>query len=122
MTVASTVSGYFAGNAEGRRIFRRIESCVRDIGPAALRVSRSEIAFRREHGFAFVWRPDKYLKRAGVPAVLSIALPRRQASPRFKSVVHPSPRVWMHHLELSTAAQVDSEVARWLAEAYAAAA
>jgi hypothetical protein len=29
--------------------------------------------------------------------------------------------VWMHHLELDDVAQVDAEVARWLAEAYAAA-
>jgi hypothetical protein len=53
-----------------------------------------------------------------VPAVLSIALSHEVASPRFKSVAHPTPKVWMHHLELSTVAQIDGEVRAWLAEAY----
>ncbi len=58
---------------------------------------------------------------AGVPAVLSIALPRQAASSRFTSVVHPSPRIWMHHVELRSSREVDAEVLGWLSEAYAAA-
>jgi hypothetical protein len=53
--------------------------------------------------------------------VLSIALPHEVVSDRFKEVVHPSSHVWMHHLELGDAAQVDDEVRAWLQEAYAAA-
>jgi hypothetical protein len=44
-----------------------------------------------------------------VPAVLSIALP---------SVVHPSPGVWMHHLELRGIGDVDDNVCGWLLEGY----
>jgi hypothetical protein len=36
-------------------------------------------------------------------------------------VVHPSPKVWMHHLEIRDPDQVDDEVARWLCDAYDAA-
>jgi hypothetical protein len=36
-------------------------------------------------------------------------------------VVHPSPKVWMHHLEVRDPDQVDDEVARWLRDAYDAA-
>ena len=68
-------------------------------------------------GFAYVWRPGQYVD-SEVPAVLSIALPRRVPSDRFKSVAHPSAKVWMHHIELSDSAQVDDEVRDWLAEAY----
>lgn len=117
-----TPGGYFAGDAEGLRMYRRIAAVVADIGSASVRVSKSEIAFRRRRGFAYVWRPDLYLKPAGVPAVLSIALPRHARSPRFKSVIHPSPRAWMHHIELRSEAEVDGHVRRWLAEAFAAAA
>lgn len=117
----TTAEEFFAGEREGLRIFNRVVACIREIGPAEIRVSRSEIAFRRSRGFAFVWRPDRYLKPTGVPAVLSIALPREATSPRFKSVVHPSPRVWMHHIELRAVREVDAEVAAWLAEAYAGA-
>jgi hypothetical protein len=53
--------------------------------------------------------------------VLSVALPREVADPRWKEVVHPSPGVWMHHLELHSPAEVDDEVRAWLAEAYDAA-
>jgi len=42
-------------------------------------------------------------------------------SKRFKSVVHPSPKVWTHHLEVRDPDQVDDEVARWLRDAYDAA-
>ncbi|HEY8699693.1 MAG TPA: DUF5655 domain-containing protein [Arthrobacter sp.] len=54
--------------------------------------------------------------------ILSIALPRRVESPRFKEIVHPSPNIWMHHLELLTPDQLDAEVAEWLREAFEAAA
>jgi hypothetical protein len=65
--------------------------------------------------------PRRHL-RTDVPAVLSIALPRRIDSARFKEIVHPSPHIWMHHLELRTADDLDAEVAGWLTEAYEAAA
>jgi hypothetical protein len=53
--------------------------------------------------------------------VLSIRLPAEHKSKRFKSVVHPSPKVWMHHLEISDPDHVDDDVARWLRDAYDAA-
>jgi hypothetical protein len=43
------------------------------------------------------------------------------ASPRWKEVVHPAPRTWMHHLELRLPDEVDGEVRAWLVEAYDAA-
>jgi hypothetical protein len=82
-------------------------------GGTEMRVSKSQVAFRRRRGFAYVWRPDRYL-RSDVPAVLSLAADHPIASERFKEVVHPSPRVWMHHLELRDPAEVDCEVEEWL--------
>lgn len=49
--------------------------------------------------------------------MLSVALPRRVDSTRFKEVANPSPGVWMHHLELQSGEQLDAEVADWLREA-----
>ncbi|WP_416956883.1 DUF5655 domain-containing protein [Nocardioides sp. T5] len=99
---------------------RAVEQALSSIGDASVAVTRSQVAFRRRRGFAYVWRPGQYVD-SKVPAVLSIALPREVASDRFKEVVHPSARVWMHHLELDDAAQVDDQVRAWLREAYAAA-
>jgi hypothetical protein len=67
----------------------------------------------------WAWRPGRYVDND--VAVLSIPLPAEDRSKRFKSVVHPSPKVWMHHLEVRDPDQVDDEVARWLGDAYDAA-
>ncbi|GAB4098680.1 DUF5655 domain-containing protein [Sinomonas halotolerans] len=111
---------FFEGSPEGLAIFRAVTEAVSWIGEAGVRTTKSQIAFRRHTGFAYVWRPGRYV-HSDVPAVLSIALPRRDSSARFKEVAHPAPRVWMHHLELRGPEQVDAEVAAWLREAYEAA-
>jgi hypothetical protein len=107
----------FDGHPTGLAIHDRVAEVVGALGDVESRVTRSQVAFRHGRGFAFVWRPGQYV-RSEVPAVLSIALPREVSSPRFKEVVHPSPRVWMHHLELDDVSQVDDEVRGWLREAW----
>lgn len=83
-------------------------------------VTKSQVAFRSRRGFAHVWRPGQYVD-SEVPAVLSIALPREVTSARFKEVAHPSTHVWMHHIELHEASELDDQVLGWLTEAYASA-
>jgi hypothetical protein len=112
-----TPESFFRDFPDGLALFHAVQSAVQAVGAFDVRVTKSQIAFRRGRGFAYVWRPGQYVG-SGVPAVLSIALPRRVCSGRFKSVVHPSARVWMHHLELSNSSQIDDEVRNWLAEAY----
>jgi hypothetical protein len=107
----------FEGSPDGLALYRAVEDAVAAIGEAGVRVTKSQVAFRRRKGFAYVWRPGQYLK-SQVPAVLSIALPHKVTSDRFKEVVHPSAKVWMHHLELTDPAEIDDEVRGWLTEAY----
>ena len=83
----------------------------------AVRTSRSQVAFRRRRGFAYLWVPGRHLRGPAAPVVLSIALDRRVESDRFTEVAHPAPTVWMHHLELPTPDELDDEVAGWLREA-----
>lgn len=111
---------FFAGRPDGSTVAAEVSRVVDSLGPHEVRVSRSQVAFRRRTGFAYLWRPGQYVT-SDVPAVLSIALPRQDASPRWKEVVHVSPGVWMHHLELHSPAEVDDEVGAWLQEAYDAA-
>lgn len=115
-----TIEDFFEGSAQGLVLFRAVAALVAAIGPSEVRVTRSQVAFRRRRGFASVWRPGRYI-RSDVPVVLSIALPREIASPRFKQVVHPSPGTWMHHFELRDATQLNDEVCGWLVEAWHAA-
>ena len=109
----------FAGSATGKEIHDAVAAAVAALGPHEVRVSRSQVAFRRRRGFAYLWRPDRYL-RSDVPAVLSVAAPERWESPRFKESVRPA-HLWMHHLEVHSPAEIDDEVRGWLRAAYDAA-
>lgn len=111
---------FFSGHPDGLAVYHAVAECVAALGGSQVSVTKSQIAFRRRKAFAWVWRPGQYVSSA-VPAVLSIALPREVESARFKQVVHPAARVWMHHLELASPAEVDDEVGAWLREAWAAA-
>ena len=113
----TTPAQLFAGSPVGLAIHDEVAQVLGSFGDVSTRVTKSQVAFLHGHGFAFVWRPGQYV-RSDVPAVLSIALPHETASPRFKEVVHPSPAVWMHHLELRDVSQVDDEVRGWLREAW----
>lgn len=112
---------FFTGHPASYAAFRRVRGLIEGIGPVEVRTSRSQVAFRRRRGFAYLWMPGRWLALPAAETVLSIALPAPLTSPRFKEVVHPSPRIWMHHLEIRDLDDVDAEVAGWLADAYAAA-
>lgn len=87
------------------------------VGTVEVRVSKSQIAFRRKRGFAYLWLPGRYLSRPGADLVLSIALGRHVESSRWKEVVEPAPGQWMHHLEITHDSDLDDEVSQWLREA-----
>ena len=106
----------FAGQPFALSVLDHVEDIVASIGEATIRTTKSQIAFRRRRGFAYLWPP--VFGDRGVEIVLSIALGRHDASPRFKQVAHPAPRIWMHHMEIHDLAQLDDEVRVWLREAF----
>ncbi len=120
MTPASDAEAFFAGSPLGSAVHRRVLELLDEsgaLGDAEERVGRSQVAFRRRRGFAWLWRPTQYLGERGAEVVLAIALGREDPSPRWKQVAHPSPRHWIHHLEVRGVAELDDEVAGWLREA-----
>jgi Domain of unknown function (DUF5655) len=113
-----TPDDFFAGSPQGLAVFRRVNDLVTQARPdITVRTSKSQVAFRSRRGFAYLWRPGQYLRNPAAEVVLSIVLPRRASSQRFKQVVHPAPTVWMHHLEIRSVDDVDREVELWLLEA-----
>jgi Domain of unknown function (DUF5655) len=108
----------FAGHPLALTVFVRVHSVLARLGPVDVRTTRSQVAFRRGRGFAYLWLPGQYLAKPAAEVVLSIALGRHEPSPRFKEVVRPSPKHWMHHLEINDAADIDDEVVGWLREAF----
>lgn len=113
---------FFSGRPLAQQLFRLVVAAQQSVGPASLRVTKSQIALRRSRAFAWVWMPDRHLRgHHSAPLVLSVALPARDSSPRWKEVVEPAPGRFMHHLELRDPAEVDEEVRGWLLRAWAAA-
>lgn len=99
-------------------MFEKLCGIVDGFGDFDVRVSRSQVALRRKRGFAYVWLPGEYLAEPDAEAVLSIALGRHDDSLRFKSVVRPANRLWMHHLEIHDLEDIDGDVVAWLREAF----
>ena len=77
----STPQEFFAGSAAGLALFEAVAETIATFGSAAMKGSKSQIAFRRRKAFAFVWRPDRYVT-TDVPAVLSFGAPQELHSPR----------------------------------------
>lgn len=115
--MSGSADDFFAEHPESRAVFEAVRAAIEETGPAEMAVSKSQIAFRRRHGFAQVWMPEVYLGR-GAPLVLTLGLRRRVDSPRFKSIVEPAPGRFTHHIELFAPDEVDAEVKAWIAEAW----
>jgi hypothetical protein len=107
----------FDGHPTAEVVFRAVLTRVESLGDCQVKTTKSQVALRRRRGFAYLWRPGQYLARPSAEVVLSIVLDRRDDSPRWKEVVHPSPAHWMHHLEVHDPAEIDDEVTAWLREA-----
>jgi hypothetical protein len=113
-----TLDEFFSGREASRRIFNALNQAIGDLGPAEVRVTKSQVAFRRRKTFAWAWVPDMYLRGELAPLVLTLSLRHRDASERWKEVVEPVKGRFTHHLELRSAEEIDAEVRAWLAEAW----
>jgi hypothetical protein len=126
--VTMTLDEFFAGQEQSRQLFDALRQVVEAIGPVELRVTKSQVAFRRTavpsrpKAFAWAWRPGQYIRGRTAPLVLTLGLRRRDASPRWKEIVEPTPGWFTHHLELYSGGDIDEEVRLWLREAWLAAA
>ena len=117
-----TLDEYFEGHADSRQIFDSARNMIIAIGLAEVRVTKSQVAFWRRKAFAWTWMPGKYLQRNTAPLVLTVALRRRDSSPRWKQIVEPRPGRFTHHLELHSVSDVDDQVRDWLRDAWMGAA
>ena len=117
-----TLDEFFSGFEESRCIFDTLRAAIEALGPAEIRVTRSQVAFRRNRVFAWAWVPDRYLRGGHAPLVLTMAFARRHDSPRWKQVVEPRRGRFTHHVELHEPSDIDDEVRRWLREGWEAAA
>jgi hypothetical protein len=113
-----TLDEFFVGQEDSRRIFETLRSVVDALEPAQLRITKSQIAFRRRRVFAWAWMPGKYLRGKHAPLVFTLSFHHQDLSPRWKEIVEPSPGRFTHHLELHSSADIDDEVRSWLQQAW----
>jgi hypothetical protein len=117
----TTLQDLLARNPLSRALYEAVRAAVAEGGPYEEIVQKSQVHFRARRAFAWVWIPEQYLRRPAAPLVLTVALPTRDPSPRWKEVVEPAPGRFIHHLELRQMDDVDEEVRAWLRSARAAA-
>lgn len=112
------VDKFFEGYAGSRQLFDALLQRIDEICPVEIKVTKSQIAFRRNRPFTWVWIPAQYLRGNVAPLVLSLALPSRDPSPRWKEIVEPARGRFMHHLELYSTSEIDDEVDQWIQQAW----
>lgn len=113
---------FFAGQETPRALFEAVQARLAPLEDVATHATKSEVAFHRHREFASVWTWDACVVGHQPPLVVTILLPRRDASPRWTQVVEQATGCFAHDLELWVPDDVDAQVADWLAEAWAAAA
>ena len=112
----------FGDEKKARRIFDALAKEIGRFGKVSVRVSKSQIAFRRRKNVAVVWMPGIYLKHPSAPLVLTLSFAEKDSSPRWKEIVRVSANRFTHHLELHQVKDIDSQVKGWLHAAWEAAA
>lgn len=117
-----TPEEFFKGHPFALKVFKKVKAALESFGPVQVRTTKSQVAFRRERGFAYLWLPGQHLRNPQAEVVLTIDLDHKVESARFKEVAHPSGKHWIHHLELQDLDDIDDEVLGWLNEASEAAA
>ena len=96
---------------EVREIVERFLALARRHGPVTVLPQRTRIALQARMSFAAL-QP----RRAWVDG--HVVLARRREDPRFVRIESFSPRNHLHAFRLRSGAEVDDQVADWLAEAY----
>jgi len=114
-----SINDFFQGRSVSKRLFNAISREVDQLGDATVRVSKSQIAFRRKRNFALVWIPGQYLKSPfTAPLVLTLSFSHPDSSSRWKEVTAVGPKRFTHHLELYRENEIDEQVRRWLRNAW----
>ncbi|WP_319469654.1 DUF5655 domain-containing protein [uncultured Trichococcus sp.] len=113
------VEAFFAGKPEAKALFMAVERKIRAIGPAIIKVSKTQISFATRTQFAWVWMPQPMdRKRPLHSLVLSFGCRRQIVHDQIVEAIEPYPGRWTHHVIIAEEADLTSAVDAWLREAY----
>lgn len=110
--VQLTEEQFFAGREAQRALYRALRAFVERCGPIAVNINKTRISFQARARFVSVNRVTK----DGLACHLW--LKRRIESPRFTRIERFHASDYVYNFKLTDAAELDEEMARWIAEAY----
>jgi hypothetical protein len=102
---------FFGGREAQRGLFRELRAFIERLGPVTVNINKTRISFQARARFASVNR----VTRDGLAC--HIWLKRRLDSPRFTRIDQFGVD-YVHNFKLTEVAELDDELAAWLAEAY----
>lgn len=94
------------------RIFQKFEKMVQDCGPVTIIPQKTRVTFQVRMRFVSVYPRRSYL-------MVGFVFARRLKHPRFFKIETFSPRNHLHHIRISSEAELDSDFLPWIREAYA---
>lgn len=107
-----TEEDFFAGREAQRALHHAFRAFVERRGPIKVNINKTRISFQARARFASVNR----VTRDGLACHLW--LKRRIESRRFTRIEHLPPGNFVHNFKLTDVAELDDEMAEWIAEAY----
>ncbi len=113
------IEAFFAGKIEAKALFMAVDRKIRSIGPAIIKVSKTQISFATRTQFAWVWMPQPTdRKRPMHSLVLSFGCGRQIVHDQIVEAIEPYPGRWTHHVIIAEEADLTAAVDAWLREAY----
>lgn len=103
---------FFRGRERQRLLYRAFLDFVRRFGPLTVNINKTRISLQARVRFAAV---DRVTRDA---IVCHFWLKRRIDSPRFIRVEPFPSGDWIYQFRLTDPAELDEEMAEWMAEAY----
>ena len=95
-----------------RKIFRKFKRLVRSCGRSRMIPQKTRVVFQARMRFAGAMPRKSYL-------ICHLILPHKIDNHRFEKIETFNPRCHAHYLRISSEDELDTDVARWLKEAYA---
>ena len=113
------IEAFFAGKTEAKALFMAVDRKIRAIGPAIIKVRKTQISFATRTQFAWVWMPQPTdRKRPMHSLVLSFGCGRQIVHDQIVEAIEPYPGRWTHHVIIAEEADLTGALDAWLREAY----
>ncbi len=93
------------------QLYRAYEAAVRGCGPIRIHPTKTRIGFITRMTFAGASLKKRYID-------ITLMLPYRSKSRRFRKIETFGPGTHVHHLRISSLEEIDDKVRGWLREAY----